>query len=384
MKQITFLLRNRLLVLLGTAVLIVAGAYAWLRLPIDAFPDVTNTQVMILSKAPGLAAVDVEQRVSYPIEQVMRGLPKVVQVRSISKAGLSQVVIIFEDGVDTYWTRQVVFERLASARDDLPPGVEPELGPISTGLGEIFQYTLEGERQTAMELRTLQDWLVAPLFKPIPGVNEVNSFGGYVKQYQVLVAPEKLLKYGVTVTDVAEAVEGNNANAGGGVIVRGWEQVYLRGVGLLKDIPDIERIVLKSQDGTPVYLRDIADITIGSEPRQGAVTRDGKGEVVAGMIIMLKGENSKDVVTRVKEAVGRIQGTLPPGVRINVFYDRTSLIEACIETVLRALAEGGIFVILVLFLFLAETRTALIVVFSLPLTFLASFIVMGWAGVSAN
>src|SRR5512136_586222 len=218
MKKITFLLKNRLLVLLVTAALVAAGIFAWLHLPIDAFPDVTNTQVMILSKSPGLAAVDVEQRVSYPIEQVMRGLPRVTQVRSLSKAGMSQVVIIFEDGVDTYWTRQVVFERLSQAREDLPPGVEPELGPISTGLGEIFQYTLESDRHSPMELRTIQDWLVAPLLKPIPGVNEVNSFGGQVKQYQVLVDPAKLLKYDLTVDEVFEAVERNNAVAAGGVI----------------------------------------------------------------------------------------------------------------------------------------------------------------------
>jgi len=384
MGLMTILLRNRFLVLLATGILLFAGGVAWMRLPVDAFPDVTNTQVMILTKAPGLAAVDIEQRVSYPIEQVMRGLPKVKQVRSISKAGLSQVVIIFEDGVETYWTRQVVFERLAMVREELPPGVDPELGPNSTGLGEIFQYTLEGEGQDAMELRTIQDWLVAPLLKPIPGVNEVNSFGGHVKQYQVLIAPDKLLKYGLTASEVVEAVERNNANAGGGVVVRGWEQVYLRGVGLLEDIPDIEQIVLKSQDGVPVCVRDVAEVVIGAEPRQGAVTRDGKGEVVAGMIIMLKGENSQDVVSRVKEAVGKVEGTLPQGVRINVFYDRTSLIEACIKTVIDALLEGGIFVILVLFLFVAEFRTALIVVFSLPLTFLVSFIVMGAAGLTSN
>jgi cobalt-zinc-cadmium resistance protein CzcA len=384
MRFMMFLLNNRFLVLLATGILLFAGGVAWMRLPVDAFPDVTNTQVMILSKAPGLAATDVEQRVSYPIEQVMRGLPKVTQVRSLSKAGLSQVVIIFEDGVETYWTRQVVFERLAMVKEELPSGVDPELGPNSTGLGEIFQYTLEGESQDAMELRTIQDWLVAPLLKPIPGVNEVNSFGGYVKQYQVSVAPDKLLKYGLTASEVVEAVERNNANAGGGVIVRGWEQFYLRGVGLLKDIPDIERIVLKSEDGVAVYLRDVADVVIGAETRQGAVTRDGKGEVVAGMIIMLKGENSRDVVRRVRDAVARVGSTLPPGVRINVFYDRTSLIEACIDTVVNALLEGGIFVILVLFLFLAELRTALIVVFSLPLTFLVGFIVMGAVGLTSN
>ncbi len=384
MRPITFLLKNRLLVFLATAVLIAAGVYAWMRLPIDAFPDVTNTQVMILSKAPGLAAVDVEQRVSYPIEQVMRGLPRVQQVRSLSKAGLSQVVVVFEDGADTYWTRQIVFERLSMAREQLPQGVEPELGPISTGLGEVFQYTLEGGRQSAMELRTIQDWLVSPLLKPVPGVNEVNSFGGEVKQYQVLVSPEKLLKYGLTVNEVVAAVEQGNANAGGGVVVRGWEQLYLRGVGLLKDIPDIERVVLKSKDGAPVYLRDVADVEIGAEPRQGAVSRDGKGEAVAGMIIMLKGENAKDVVSRVKETLSKVQRTLPEGVRLNVFYDRTSLIEACIKTVVDALMEGGLFVILVLFLFLAELRTALIVVCSLPLTFLVSFILMGSSGISSN
>jgi cobalt-zinc-cadmium resistance protein CzcA len=384
MGFVTALLKNRLLVLAAAAVLVGLGVLAWVRLPIDAFPDVTNTQVMILAQAPGLAAVDVEQRVSYPIEQAMRGLPRVTQVRSLSKAGLSQVVIVFEDGAETYWTRQVVFERLAEAREELPPGVEPELGPISTGLGEILQYTLEGGGEDARELRAIQDWIVAPLFKPIPGVNEVNSFGGHVKQYQVLVAPEKLVKYGLTVDDVVAAVETGNANAGGGVVVRGWEQLYLRGVGLLRDIPDIERIVLAARDGAPIYLRDVADVVIGSEPRQGAVTRDGKGEVVAGMIIMLKGENSKEVVARVKDAIGRIQETLPPGVRINVFYDRTSLIEACIATVMAALLEGGVLVILVLFLFLGEVRTALIVVLTLPITFLATFIVMGGAGLSAN
>jgi cobalt-zinc-cadmium resistance protein CzcA len=384
MRLVLLLLKNRLLVLLATAIFIVAGVLAWLRLPIDAFPDVTNTQVMILSKASGLAAIDVEQRVSYPIEQVMRGLPRVKQVRSLSKAGLSQVVVIFEDGVDTYWTRQVVFERLSMARGQLPPAVEPELGPISTGLGEILQYTLEGEGKSAMELRTVQDWIVAPLLKPIPGVNEVNSFGGEVKQYQVLVSPEKLLKYGLTVGEVVDAVEQGNANAGGGVVVRGWEQLYMRGVGLLKGIPDIERIVLKAKDGSPIYVRDVADVVIGAEPRQGAVSRDGTGEVVAGMIIMLKGENAKNVVSRTKDAIDKLRERLPSGVRLDIFYDRTSLIEACIKTVVDALLEGGIFVILVLFLFVAELRTALIVVFSLPLTFLVTFIVMGAAGLTSN
>jgi len=384
MKAISWLLDSRLLVLLATVLLTAGGVAAWRSLPIDAFPDVTNTQVMVLAKAPGLAAIDVEERVSFPIEQAMRGLPRVRQVRSLSKAGLSQVVVVFEDGADTWWTRQVVFERLGAARQALPPGVTPELGPISTGLGEIFQYTLESERHSPMELRTLQDWVVAPLLKPVAGVNEVNSFGGAVKQYQVLVHPDRLVKYGLSIREVTDALERSNGNAGGGVLVSGWEQTYLRGVGLLRDIPDIERVVLKAQDGTPVYVRDIADVEIGAEPRQGAVTRDGKGETVAGMVIMLKGENSKDVVTRVKDAIGKAQGVLPAGARIAVFYDRTSLIEASIETVTDALLEGGLFVILVLFLFVAELRTALVVLFSLPFTFLVSFIVMGRLGLTSN
>jgi len=384
MRAITWLLANRFLVLLVTAALAVGGGVAWTQLPIDAFPDVTSTQVMVLAKAPGLAAVDVEARVSFPIEQHLRGLPRVKQVRSLSKAELSQVVVVFEDGVDTYWTRQIVFERLAAARDTLPPGVEPELGPISTGLGEIFQYTLEGEGLSPMDLRTIQDWIVAPLLKPVPGVNEVNSFGGEVKQYQVLIRPERLVEYGLTVGEVAGALERSNGNAGGGVLVEGWEQAYLRGVGLLRDVADIERVVLKAHDGTPIYLRDVADVVIGAEPRQGAVTRDARGEAVAGMVIMLKGENAQDVVARVKAAIGKAQATLPKGARINVFYDRTSLIEACIRTVVDALLEGGLFVVLVLFLFVAELRTALVVLVSLPLTFLVTFIVMGRVGLGSN
>ena len=384
MRTITWLLAHRLLVLLVTAALAVGGAVAWTRLPIDAFPDVTNTQVMVLAKAPGLAAVDVEARVSFPIEQHLRGLPRVKSVRSLSKAELSQVVVVFEDGVETYWTRQVIFERLAAVRESLPPGVEPELGPISTGLGEIFQYTLEGEGLSPMELRTIQDWIVAPLLKPVPGVNEVNSFGGEVKQYQVLVRPDRLIKYGITVGEVAAALERSNGNAAGGVLVEGWEQAYLRGVGLLKDIPDIERVVLKAHDGTPVYLRDVADVVIGAEPRQGAVTRDARGEVVAGMVIMLKGENAKEVVAAVQAAIRRAGATLPAGARLDVFYDRTSLIEACIATVRDALLEGGLFVVVVLFLFVAELRTALVVMVSLPLTFLVTFIVMGRVGLTSN
>jgi cobalt-zinc-cadmium resistance protein CzcA len=381
---IEFLLHRRILVLALTGILVIGGAIAWTRLPIDAFPDVTNVQVMILAEAPGFSAVDVEQQVTYPIEQQMGGVPKVTQVRSLSKAGLSQVIVVFRDEVDIYFARQQVFERLQAAKESLPGGISPELGPTSTGLGEIFQYTLEGEGLSPMELRTIQDFFVSPQFKPIPGVNEVNSFGGFVKQYHVLVRPDSLLKYDLSLRQVVEALEKNNANAGGGFIVRGWEQTYVRGLGQLSGPEDVGNVVLKAQGGASVHVHDVADVVAGPQPRQGAVTRDGKGEVVAGMVIMLRGENSKEVVTRVKEAIPAIQKSLPSGARLNVFYDRTSLIEACIRTVVNALLEGGIFVIIVLFLFLAELRTALIVVASLPLTFLATFLVMGWAGLSSN
>jgi cobalt-zinc-cadmium resistance protein CzcA len=379
-----WIVRRRFAVLFVGGLVVAGGFVAWTRLPIDAFPDVTNIQVMVLSKAAGLSAIDVEQRVTYPIEQQMGGLPKVSLVRSISRAGLSQVVVVFKDPVDPYFARQIVFERLQGALDLLPSGVEPELAPLSTGLGEIFQYTLEGEGFTPMEKRTIQSWLIAPRLRTVPGVTEVNSFGGEVKQYQVVVHPERLLSYGLTLREVTEALERSNANAGAGLILKGWEQMYIRGVGLFASLADIENVALKAQDGTPVFVRDLADVTIGPQLRQGAVTRDGRGETVAGMAIMLRGENSKTVVSAVQDAIARIQQGLPKGLTIDVFYDRTALIEACIATVRNALLEGGILVIIVLFLFLAEFRTAAIVVLSLPITFLFTFLIMGATGLSSN
>jgi cobalt-zinc-cadmium resistance protein CzcA len=296
---IHFILSQRTLVLIAAVLLVIVGIVAWQRLPIDAFPDATNVQVMILTEAPGLAPVDVEQRITFPIELAMQGLPDVREVRSLSKSGLSQVVVIFEDWVDTYFSRQLVFERLETAKESLPEWAEPEMGPISTGLGEIYQYTLESDERSPMELRTIQDWLIAPQLRSLAGINEVNSFGGYVKQYHILVDPNRLLKFGITLREVLEAVESNNATAGGNFIVKGWEQAYVRSLGLIRGIGDIEDIVLQATDGTPVYLRDVAEVKIGAETRQGAVTRDGKGESVAGMTIMLKGSNSKEVVDRV-------------------------------------------------------------------------------------
>ncbi len=379
-----FVLNHRLIVIVGAVVLMGAGVYAWRTLPIDAFPDVTNVQVMILTEAPGLAPVDVEQQISFPLELAMQGLPDVRQIRSLSKAALSQVVIVFEDRVDTYFSRQLVFERLQSAKEALPEWAEPEMGPISTGLGEIYQYTLESRERSPMELRTIQDWMIAPQLRALPGVNEVNSFGGFVRQYHVLVDPNRLLKYGVTLQDVLEALENNNANAGGNFIVKGWEQAYVRSLGLIETISDMEDIVLEARDGTPVYLKDVAVVKVGPETRQGAVTRDGKGEAVAGMVIMLKGENSKVVVDQVKKTIPNVQAGLPEDVEIHPFYDRTALIKACIKTVSDALLQGGVLVVLVLFLFLGNLRASVIVALSLPLTALFAFLLMGWQGVTAN
>ncbi len=381
---IKFILTQRLLVIMAFVVLAVAGVLAWKAMPIDAFPDVTNVQVMILTDAPGLASVDVEQRVTFPVELAMQGLPKVEQVRSMSKSSFSQVIVVFEDDVDIYFARQLVFERLQTARDQLPEGVEPEMGPISTGLGEIYQYTLESDRRSPMELRTMQDWLITPQLRTIAGVNEVNSFGGFVKQYQVLVDPARLQKYRLALQDVLDGLQKNNANAGGNFITKGWEQAYVRSVGMIQTIADIENIVLYAKDGTPVFVKDVADVKIGPQTRQGAVTQDGRGETVAGMVIMLRGANSQIVVDSVKKAIPKIQASLPGDVRVNPFYDRTTLIQACIETVAKALRQGAFFVVIVLFLLLGNFRGAVIVALSLPFIAFFTFILMDWQGVTAN
>lgn len=406
-----FALKQKMLMILAAVVLMGAGVFAWQKLPIDAFPDVTNVQVMILAEAPGLAPSEVERLITAPIEIEMGGLPKVKQVRSSSKAGLSQVIIVFDDDADTYFTRQVVFERLAAAKEKLPEGVEPEMGPISTGLGEIYQYALESgyscPKHTSVwsrsegkcdqdgqalaksdydliGLRTLQNWLVTPQLRRLEGVNEVNSFGGFVKQFHVVPNPDLLLKYKITAQEILESLEKNNANASGGFLVQDWEQMNVVSKGLIRDIADIENIVLKADDGTPVYLKDLAEVKIGQQTRNGAVTKDGRGEAVLGMAIMLKGANSKDVVDRVKATVPEIQKSLPPGVKIVPFYDRTDLIQACIKTVSKSIAEGVVLIVLILFLILWDLRAALIVAVLLPMTAAAAFILMGWQGLTAN
>ena len=410
-RIVHFVTHQRLLVILASVLLLGAGVAAWQSLPIDAFPDVTNVQVMILTEAPGLAAGEVERLISFPIEIEMGGLPNVKQVRSLSKSGLSQVVVIFDDEMDTYFTRELVFQRLAAAREALPEGIEPEMGPVSTGLGEIYQYVIKNgfycpthtelrrdeagtcnecpkklvaSAYSLMELRTLQDWSVAPILRTLRGINEVNSFGGQVRQFHVVPDPDLLLKYRISLRDLLEAIEANNANAGGGFITQDGEQIDVVAKGLLHDVEDIEQIVLEAADGTPVYLRDLATVSIGHQTRYGIVTLDGEGEAAIGMAIMLQGANSKHVVDRVKAAIPQIEKALPPGVRIRPFYDRTDLIQACIHTVTNALGQGAILIIVILFIILWDIRAACIVALSLPMTAAIAFLFMGWQGVTAN
>ena len=375
---------QRALILFLAIIVAATGMLAWRELPIDAFPDVTNVQVMILTDSPGMAPIDVERQVTYPIELDMAGLPNVKLIRSLSKAELSLVVVVFEDDTDIYFARQLVFERLQSAREKLPDWAEPELGPVSTGLGEIYQYTLESDSHSLMELRTIQDWLVAPMLRPLKGVTEVNTFGGFIRQYQILVDPIRLEQYGIDVRDVVEAMAANNANTGGGYIVKGEEQAYVRCVGLLNNVEDIANVVLKAKDGTPVLVRDIADVTKGRNLRQGAVTRDGSGEVVCGMVILLKDANSRKVVNAVKKTIPAVQAALPKGVKINTWYDRTSLIQECVSTISSSIENGAILVIFALLLLLGSLRTAIVVIVSLPFTALITFIAMKALGITAN
>ncbi len=394
-RVIEFALRQRILVL-GASLLVAAlGVAAFRALPIDAFPDVTNIQVQVITEAPGRSPVEVEQFITYPIEVQMTGLPRLAELRSLSKFGLSMVTVVFDDDVDIYFARQLVLERLIEAREKLPDGVEPAMGPITTGLGEVYQYTLERPESAKgpvdveanlMELRTMEDWIVRPILKTIPGVTDVNAFGGFVKQYQVLIDPDRLQKYDLTLREVFEAVAQNNTNAGGNILEHASERYLIRGVGLINDLQDIRDIVVKAHDGAPIFIKDVADVAVGSETRQGALVKDGRGEAVAGIVMMIRGGSGRDVVARIKDKVAEINQNqvLPGGVTIKPFYDRTELVEACIRTVTKALGEGGVLVIAVLFVFLGNVRSALIVAITLPLSLLVTFIAMQQVGLTAN
>lgn len=385
---IRFSVSNRLIVLLMVAIIAAAGFYSLKNLPIDAVPDVTNVQVQVLTAAPSLAPLEIERQITFPVEVSMSGLPDIVEIRSVSKFGLSAVTVVFDDSVDTYFARQLVLERLADAREQIPENIgSPEMGPISTGLGEIYQYELKSSDGSydATALRTIQDWNVRRQLLGVPGATEINSFGGKEKQYQVRLDPDKLQSYGLTLRDVFESVARNNANVGGAYIEKGSEQYLLRGIGLVEKPADIENIVVKTgKEGVPVYVRDVADVFEGATVRQGAVTANGEGEIVAGIVMMLKGENSRTVVDAVKERVEQVRKSLPKGVDLIPFYDRTELVDRTIKTVVTNLVEGAILVIIVLILLLGNWRGALLVATVIPLSMLFAAIMMRIFNVSGN
>jgi len=391
-------LDNRLLVIALWLLVAVLGVRALLRLPIDAVPDVTNIQVQVLTNSPGLAPEEVERFITFPVETAMSGLPRVGEIRSVSRFGLSVVTVVFEEGTDIYWARQLVSERLAAAREDIPAGYgEPAMGPISSGLGEIYQFEVRGEPlcspgapdteecYTPMELRTILDWFVNYQLRSVPGIVEVNSFGGLLKTYQVTLEPSKLTAYNLSVGDVLEALRENNRNVGGGYIAHEGEQYLVRGEGLIEGLEDIGDIVLAHDaDGTPVFVSNVGQVELAPMIRQGAVTRDGDGEAVVGIVMMLMGGNSRVVVDDVKAKIAQIEPTLPAGVTIDPFYDRTELIRRTIHTVAKNLTEGGLLVILVLLLLLGNLRGGLIVASAIPISMLTAFIAMQQMGISGN
>jgi cobalt-zinc-cadmium resistance protein CzcA len=380
---IDFSLRHRLLVILGAAAFAVFGAVSMWRLDIDAFPDTTPVQVEINSVAPSLGPEEVEQQITFPIEQVLSGLPRLQLIRSISKFGLSQVVVYFEDGTDIYFARQVVNERLGTVQ--IPPGIEhPKLGPVSTGLGEVFHYVVTGQGDDVTQLRTIHDWVVKPKLRTVKGTAEVNSWGGYEKQYQVRIDPIRLIKYGLTFDEIVDAVERNNRNVGGGDIRQDSQMLLVHGIGRTANVEQIKNIVVTAKEGVPIRVQDVADVEIGHEVRRGAVTADGRGEVVLGLGFMLTGENSHEVTWNLKRRLEEIKPTLPANVKVQTVYDRTELVEHVIRTVRDNLFEGGLLVIVVLFAFLGNLRAAGIVALAIPLSMLFAFSGMLRFGIAAS
>uniref|UniRef100_UPI0035B2ECA5 efflux RND transporter permease subunit n=1 Tax=Hylemonella sp. TaxID=2066020 RepID=UPI0035B2ECA5 len=392
-------LQERILVAVICVVMLIAGAFAVKRLSVDAFPDVTNVQVQVATEAPGRPPTEVERFVTAPIEISMTGLPGLVEMRSLNRNGLSLITLVFTDKTDVYFARQLVLERLVEVTQRLPAGVTPVLGPVSTGLGEVYQYTLERKddrdaqgrlkplsEEELRSRREVQDWVVRPMLRSISGVADINSQGGYARQYQVKVNPDRLRYYGLSVKEVYEAVARNNANSSGGVLPAQAEQYLIRGVGLIASLEDVGNIALKEFQGTPVYVKDVASVAFGSEVRQGAIIKDGETEAVAGIVQMIRGGNAREVVTRIKARVKEIneKQMLPDGLQIVPFYDRSDLVNTAMVTVAKVLAEGIILVVIILFVFLGDVRSSIIVVATLVLTPLLTFFVMNRIGLSAN
>ena len=391
-RILQFSIRQRWLVVIATMAVAAFGLYNYTRLDIDAVPDITNVQVQINTEAPGYSPFEAEQRVTYLVEAAMAGLPRLEETRSISRYGLSQVTVIFEDGTDIYFARQLIAERTQEVKSRMPPGIEPTMGPIATGLGEIFLWTVEatpgastpeGQPYSAMDLRTIQDWIIRPQLKTVPGVADVNTIGGYTKQFHVTPHPDTLMAYGLSFGDILDALARNNTNVGAGYIERSGEQYLIRAPGQVKDLEDIKRIVVGTHQGTPVYLSAVADVLLGNELRTGAATEDGE-EVVLGTVLMLMGENSRIVAQRVAAKMEEVNRTLPPGVVAKTVYDRTKLVDATIDTVSENLMIGALLVIAILFVFLGNIRAALITACVIPLSMLLAITGMVERGVSGN
>lgn len=391
-RIIRLAIEHRWLVILAVLAMAALGIFNYKILPIDAVPDITNVQVQINTSAPGYSPLETEQRITYPIETVMSGLPHLEQTRSLSRYGLSQVTVIFQDGTDVYFARQLVNQRIQEAKDKLPPGITPAMGPISTGLVEIYLWTVEakdgakkpdGSAYTPIDLREIQDWIIKPQLRNVPGVTEINSIGGFAKQYQVAPIPEKLASYGLTLQDIVTALDRNNNNVGAGYIEKRGEQYLIRAPGQVHSIEDIGNIILGNVQGVPIRIRDVGEVEIGRELRTGAATVNGR-EVVLGTVFMLIGQNSRSVSQAVDQKMGEINRTLPEGVQAITVYDRTVLVDKAINTVKKNLTEGAILVIVILFLFLGNIRAAIITAMVIPLSMLFTFTGMVTFKVSAN
>ncbi|MCE2784882.1 MAG: CusA/CzcA family heavy metal efflux RND transporter [Pirellula sp.] len=381
-------LQNRFIVLIASLLILGMGFVAATQIPLDAVPDLTNVQVQVLTNSPALGPEEVEQFITFPIENAMSGVPNVDEIRSISRFGLSAVTVTFHDGTDIYWARNQVNERLQRARENIPPGMgTPELGPIATGMSEIYQFEVRskpGFKYSLSELRSMLDWQIAFQLRSVQGVVEVNTFGGELKTYEIQVDPAQLQNYGISFADVFKALDENNGNSGGGYIAHGAEQRLVRGQGLVTSLEDIQNIVLESRDGTPIRIKDIGEARFAPMLRQGAVTRDGDREAVIGMVMMIMGGNSRKVVEEVKEKIHTIQKTLPEGIEIDTFYDRTDLVEKTIHTVAENIGLGVLLVIVMLIVLLGDLRAGLIVAAAIPLSAMSALIAMRYAGVSAN
>jgi len=381
-KMIHFLLDNRWLVAAMLLTLIAGGIYVMLQLPLEAFPDLTNNQVVVTVQCPGMSPIEVEQLVTYPIETTMMGMPKLQMVRSTSKLDLSMVTVIFDDSMDKYLVRQLVAERISQVQSRIPQGLQPQLGPMATAFGEVYQYTVSSAHMSLMQVKTLQDWFVRYQLLTIPGVSEINSWGGETKQYTIVIDPDSLRRFNLTLHDVAMAVSNNNANFGGSYIEHAEQQYTIRGIGRTESLDDLGKIVVSTTNGVPVYLKQLAELKLEPLPRHGAVMKNGQGETVSGMVIILRGENGQKIIKGIKAKVADLK--LPDGAKIVPFYDQSDVINATTQTVKKNLIEAAVLVIVILLIFLGDWRAALVVAVTIPLSLLFGFLGMGAFGISVN